>query len=113
MGDQAFWLDEDLMAFLVGKAMDLVFDRRAVARADTFDDTGVHRRTVEVRRDDFMGAGVGVGNPATDLTGMLLLGTHERHHRDRRIARLLGHYREIHRAPIDTRWGTGFQATYT
>lgn len=40
---------------------------------------------------------------------MLFLVAHERHHRDRRIARLLGHHREIHRAAIDTRRSAGFQ----
>src|SRR3546814_2785070 len=103
------------MAFLVGKAMDLVFNRRAIARADTFDFTGsgIHRRTIEVRRDDFVGAGVGVGDPATDLPWMLFLVAHERHHRDRRIAWLLGHHREIHGLAVDARWRTGFQTPDT
>ncbi|MNY51017.1 hypothetical protein D3C86_1865740 [compost metagenome] len=62
------------MAFLVGKAMDLVFDRRAITRADPFDLTGsgIHRRTVEVRGNDFVGARIRVGNPAADLLRMLL-----------------------------------------
>jgi hypothetical protein len=34
VGLQAFGLDEDLVRILVGEAVDLVFDRRAVARAD-------------------------------------------------------------------------------
>ncbi len=82
------------MALLVGKTMNLVFDRRAVTRTDAFDLTGsgIHRRTVEVRRDDFVSSCVGVGYPATDLPGMLLFGPHERHHRNRRIACLLGHH---------------------
>ncbi|MNN16206.1 hypothetical protein D3C81_1293380 [compost metagenome] len=90
--------------------MDLVFDRRAVTRADTFDDARVHRRTVEVRSNDFVGTGIGVGNPAAHLPRMHGLVAHERHHRNRRIARLLGHYREIHRATVDTWRGAGFQA---
>ncbi|MNN13198.1 hypothetical protein D3C81_1262220 [compost metagenome] len=43
VGVQAFRLDEHLVAFLVGKAMDLVFDRRAVTRANAFDNPRVHR----------------------------------------------------------------------
>ena len=110
VGGQTFRLDKDLMAFLVGKAMDLVFDRRAITRADTFDHTGIHRRTIKIGRDDFVCPCVGMGNPATDLGRVLFLVAHERHHGNRGIARLLGHDREIHRAAIDTRWCTGFQA---
>jgi len=40
---QAFRFEEDVVAVLVGEAVDLVLDRRAVARPDTFDDAGVHR----------------------------------------------------------------------
>ena len=97
--------------FLVGKAVDLVFDRRAVTRADAFDHPGIHRRTVEVRGNDFVGTRIGVGNPAAHLFRVLLFRTHERHHRNRRITGLLGHHREIHRTPIDPRRRTGFQAT--
>ncbi|MND75426.1 hypothetical protein D3C80_670430 [compost metagenome] len=74
MGGQTFRFDKHLMAFLVGEAMDLVFDRRAITRADPFDLTGsgIHRRTVEVRGNDFVGARIRVGNPAADLLRMLL-----------------------------------------
>ncbi len=110
MGGQAFRLDEHLVAFLVGEAVDLVLDRRAVARADTFDHTRVHRRTVEVRGDDLVGARICVGNPAAHLARVHLGIAHEGHHRNRRIAWLLGHHREVHRTAVDTRRSTGFQA---
>jgi len=115
MGGQTFRFDKHLMAFLVGKAVDLVFDRRAIARADAFDFTGsgIHRRTVEVRRDDFVSTSVCMSNPATDLAWMLFFVAHERHHRDRRITWLLGHHREIHRLAVDTWRCAGFQATDT
>ncbi|MNO98715.1 hypothetical protein D3C76_904660 [compost metagenome] len=93
--------------------MDLVFDRRAVARADALDDAGVHRRAVEVGGDDLVGARVGVGDPAADLARMLVLRTEEGHHRRRGIARLLGHHREIHSTTVDTRRSAGLQATDT
>ena len=109
MGGQAFRLNEHLMAVFVGKTMNLVFDRRAVTRADTFDHARIHRRTIQVGGNDLVRTGVGVGNPATDLTRMLLLATEERHQRDRRIARLFGHQREIHRTPINARRSAGFQ----
>ena len=35
---QAFRFEEDVVLVLVGEAVDLVFDRRAIARADAFDD---------------------------------------------------------------------------
>ena len=37
VGGQAFGLQEDLVAFLVGKAVDLVLDAGAVARAHALD----------------------------------------------------------------------------
>ncbi|MCY1176948.1 hypothetical protein D9M73_172360 [compost metagenome] len=110
MGGQAFRLEEDLMAVLVGEAMDLVLDRRAVTRADAFDHTGVHRRTVEIRGDDLVGARVGVGDPATHLARVLVLRTKERHHRSRAIPRLFGHHREIHSASVDAWRSAGLQA---
>ncbi len=110
MGGQAFRLDEHLVAFLVGEAMDLVFDRGAVPRANTFDDTRVHRRAVEIRGNDLVGSRIGVGNPAADLTRVHLCIAHERHHRDRCIAWLLGHDREVHRPAIDARRSACLQA---
>ncbi len=46
VGLQALGLDENLVRGLVGEAHDLVFDRRAVARADAFDHAGEHRRAI-------------------------------------------------------------------
>ena len=37
MGGQTFGFEENLVAVFVGEAVDFVFDRRAVARADAFD----------------------------------------------------------------------------
>ena len=48
------------MGFAVGKAHHLIFDGRAVPRADPFDDAAVLRRQMKVFPDDLMGAGVGV-----------------------------------------------------
>src|SRR5258706_9639156 len=60
-------LDEDLVAWLVGEADDLVLDRRAVAGAGRLDLAGVHRRTVKVRADQIMGNGAGVGQVTEHL----------------------------------------------
>ena len=49
---QAFGLEEDLVDGLVGKLDDLVFDGRAVARADGLDLSAVHGRAMNVFADD-------------------------------------------------------------
>jgi len=109
VGSQAFRLDEYLVLILVGKAMDLVFDRRAVTRANAFDDPGVHRRAIQVLADDVVGALVGMGNPAVDLLRMHCCIAHERHDRNRRITWLWRHLAEIDTATVDARRGAGFQ----
>ncbi len=42
VGGQAFGLDENLVRILVGKAVDLVLDGRAIARAHAFDVASEH-----------------------------------------------------------------------
>jgi hypothetical protein len=37
------WLKKDLVPLLIGKTLDFVLDRGAVARANAFDDTTVER----------------------------------------------------------------------
>ena len=49
-GCQAFGLEEDLVAVPVREAMDLVLDRRAVARAHALDDAGDTSASDRVRR---------------------------------------------------------------
>ena len=51
---QPLGLKEHLMAGLVGKAHDLVLDRRAIARADPFDMAAIHRAARKVVADDLM-----------------------------------------------------------
>ena len=67
VGGQPLGLEEDLVAGLAGEAVDLVLDRRAVARADAFDHAGEHRRAVEAAADDLVRARVGVRDPARQL----------------------------------------------
>src|SRR3546814_11369548 len=100
------------MAGLVGKTMVLVFDRRAVARADAFDHAGIHRRTIEVGGNDLVRSRVGVSDPAADLRRVLLTIAHERHHRQRCVARLLGHKRKILGMTLDTWRPSGLLPTY-
>ena len=111
VGRQAFRLEEDLVRVLVGEAVDLVLDRRTVARADTLDHAGVHRRAVEPAADDLVGSGVRVGDPARQLLRMLGGAAEEREHRDRiAVAGLNLETGEVDRAPIDSRRGSGLEA---
>src|SRR5690606_20440493 len=97
----------------IGKAVNLVFDRRAVTRADAFDDTGVHRRTIEAAANDVVGFFVGVGNPATGLLRMFGRAADKTHHRNRRVAPLLVETIEIDGAGVNARRRAGFQAIDT
>ena len=110
VGCQPLGFDKHLVALLVGKAVNLVFDRGAVARPDALDDPGIHGGAVEVLADDVVRALIGVGDEAVDLLGVQLGAAHERHHRNRCITWLHGHLAEIDTAPVDTRRGAGLQA---
>ncbi|MDR9356858.1 hypothetical protein FEO99_05758 [Burkholderia multivorans] len=110
VGRQPFRLEEDLVRFLRSESMNLVLDRRAVARPHAFDHARVHRRTVETAANDVVRALVRVRDPARQLLRMLLGTAEEREHRNRiEIARLLFELREIDRAAVDTRRRSGLQ----
>src|SRR5688572_5974905 len=64
---QSLGLKKDLVAFLTGEAMNLVFDGWAIARADALNDAGKHRRAVEGAANQLVSPRVGVGDPARDL----------------------------------------------
>lgn len=55
----------------VGKAHNFVFDRRAVAWADPFDHTCIHRATIEVIADHVMGFLVGIRDITRHLARVL------------------------------------------
>src|SRR5690606_23193851 len=99
----------DLVRALVGEAVDLVFDRWAVARADTFDNAGVHGRTIEPAANDVVRLRVGVGHPAARLLRMFCRIADKAHDRNRRVAPLLLQPVENHRARVDARRRAGFQ----
>ena len=60
VGVQAFGLEEDVVAGLVGKAHDFVLDAGAIARAGGSDLAAVHRGAMEIGADDLVNGGVGV-----------------------------------------------------
>ena len=108
---QAFRFEEDLVRRLVGEAMDLVLDRRAVARTHSLDDARVERASIEAGTDDVVSARLCVGDPARHLAGMLAGIAEEGEHRHRiEVARLLLAAREVDGAPVDARRRAGFQA---
>ena len=111
VGGQAFGFDEDLVAVLVGKAHDFVFDGGAVARAEgVFDDARVHRRLVDVGADDVVRAFVGAGDVAGDLArvfgGIAEVGEDGQ----RGVARLGFHAAVINGARVQARRRAGFHA---
>ena len=117
VGGQALGLQKNLVAVLVGKAVDLVFHARAIARTHALDLAGEHRAAVKPGADDVVRALVGVGDPARHLRRVHVGPAHEAEHRDiaARAARhpvtgLLGAFREVNRPAIDTRWRAGFEA---
>ena len=68
---ESFRFEEDLMLITIGKAHHFVFDRRAVARTDTFDHACIHRTTIEVIADHVMGFLIGMRDVTRHLTRML------------------------------------------
>ncbi len=63
----AFGLEEDLMRLLFGKPHHLVFDRRAIPRADAFDLAAVHGGAMEIFANDCVGFAVGMRDSAGNL----------------------------------------------
>ncbi len=110
VGVEALRLDEDLVAVLAGETMDLVFDRRAVARSDAFDDAGEHRRAVQPGSDDVVGPAVGVGDPAGHLARMLAAIAEEGKHRHRIVAGLFLQQRIVDAAAVEPGRRAGLEA---
>ena len=69
---QPLGLEKDLVAAFAGAAMDLVFDRWAIARAHAFDHAREHGRAVQAAADDLVRACVGMRDPAGKLARMHL-----------------------------------------
>ncbi len=101
-------LEKDLVPVLVGEANDLVLDRGAVSRAAALDLAGIDRRTAQVRPDQSVRLGPGVGDMAVNLGRR----NRVRHvgEGDRRIvARLPVKTRPVNRPSIEPRRRSGFQ----
>src|SRR5688500_531764 len=108
---QPLRLEEDLVAFLAGKAVDLVLDRWAIARPHALNDAGKHGRAAETAADDFVRARVRMRDPAGKLPGMHLAPAEKGEHRLGRVARLLRELREVDGASIQARRRAGLEPT--
>ena len=109
---QTFRLDEHLMRGLLGEAVDLVLDARAIARPGAFDHAREHRAAIESAADNLVRALVGVRDPARDLARVIGHGAEKREDRRRCIARLLDQPVVVDRAAIDARWRAGLEPSH-
>jgi hypothetical protein len=64
VGAQTLGFEKNLVTFLVGKPVDLVFDTGTVAWPNTFNLAGEHRTAIKAAADDVVGALIGVCDPA-------------------------------------------------
>ena len=113
---QAFGLQKNLVAGLVGKAVDLVFDAGAITRADAVDLAGEHGAAVKTRADDVVRALIGVGDPARHLLRVGNARAHEAEHRNaialaarHAVTRLHGALGKVDAAPVQPWRRAGFQ----
>ncbi len=77
-GIPAFRLQKKLMRILSCKGPELIFYRRAIARADALDLAGKKRRPVESRPQDIVDTRIGMNQKATFLRPALLNGRRNR-----------------------------------
>ncbi|CCK13877.1 hypothetical protein BN126_4080 [Cronobacter sakazakii 680] len=106
---QPFRLQENLVRVAIGEAHHFIFDGRAIARADPFDNPRVHRAAIEVTADHVMGLLIGVRDVARHLTRMLIRRAHKREDRHWIVAMLLVEHAKIDSARVNTRRRSGFQ----
>ncbi len=107
---EAFGLQEDLVARAIGETHDLVLDRRAIARADAFDDAGEKRRAIEAPADDLVRVLVRVRDPARQLPRMHCAVADETEDGRRIVPWLRLERREVDRATVEARRRSSLQA---
>ena len=97
------------MPFLVGKADDFRFDRRAVARANAFNRAVTHRCPVQIFPDDAVCFFIRKGQPAAFLIAVFPF-RHKGKGVTVCIAFLNGHFLRPQGPPVDAGRRTGFKA---
>ena len=111
-GIQTHGLHKQLMPGLIREGHDFRLDGGAVPGADALNDPGINGAAVQIFPNDFVGALIGVGQPANCLIiGHLL--AFKGKGLDVLIARLNFHFVKIHRPGIDPRGRTGFEPAHT
>ena len=90
--------------------MNLVFNRGAVAWADTFDHPGEHGRAVQPAANDVVRLRIGVGHPAGQLRRVHAAGAEEGKHRNRGVAALFRELRKVDGLAVQARRCSGFEA---
>src|SRR3990167_7555168 len=98
------------MRGFVGKADNFVFNRGAVARANSFNDTGIHGRLFEAITNKIMGLFIGMGDVTARLFWMLFGAAHEGKHGGGGVAKLLFHGAEINGSTINARRRARFKS---
>ena len=109
LGVLAAWFDEQLMAFLVGKADYLVLKAGAIPRAYAFYLSAVQRTAVDVVKDNLLCVLVRPRNMAYHLVfdrRLCII----RKRRGRLVALLYFEIVKIYRRPLYTRGGAGLEA---
>ena len=104
---KAFGLQENLVAVAVGKAHNLVLNRRTIARTNAGRATAIDRRFAEALGDDLMRGFIGIGDAAGDLgagNGQSARCGQERKRRWAFVASLALNRVPIDRAAIQARW---------
>ena len=89
--------------------MYFILDTGTITRTYAFNDTGIHRRSVQPTAYDVVRALIGMSNPTGQLRRVLGGVAQERKHRHRVIARLYGHNGIIYGSTVNSWRGTGFQ----
>ena len=107
---KAFRLQKNLMAWLICKANNLVFNGRTIAGTARFNDAGVQRRPGEPIPQVFVGFRAGVRNPAAQLGPLNFFRLKRKWHR-RIIRHLLFQAGIVDAIAMNPRRGAGFQAT--
>src|SRR5260370_12469601 len=106
---QPFGFEKELVLQLIGKLDDLVFNARAVARANGLDLSRIHRRVMNVLRDNTVSLGWREGDVAGHLPLLDVFGT-EAERRRVGIARLHLKARPVNAASIEARRRAGLEA---
>ena len=104
IGLKSLRLKKNLMPLLIGKLYDLIFNGRTVSRSRTLDDSGVHRRPVQICSDNIVSPLISIGQIAWKLLSLkllLLCGKRKRNYIFITILRL--HLVKIYSRGIDSR----------